>query len=339
MSVTRRAFAVLGSSALSLAVGVPAQARARTITVLVAQPAGGITDAFARAVAPALGRRLGRVSVVENVAGASGSMAANRLLAATPEGGTIFVGSPSETVLAPLTLRSVRYRAEDFRLLGLLNNSPLALYARRSLPANNLDELVALGRAANDEPLSFGTTGLGGLFHLHTERLLSVTGMKATHIPYRGGMPMLMDLQAGTIDFALLPVDALLGHLVEDGKIKVLGVTSAQGLSRFPEASTFDQSKSAPRFGHPTIWVGLLIPAAWSARISAPLHQAAVDACGDTMVREAIERLGGDVPPPMSMEDAAHFYSADAAKLQTLAKAPLLDHRASSNLNKTRAHN
>ena len=145
--------------------------------------------------------------------------------------------------------------------------------------------------------------------------------MKATHIPYRGGMPMLKDLQGGVIDFAMLPVDALLAHMVASGKIKVLGVTSSHSLPRFPRAGTFDESRSAPRFGHPTIWVGLLIPTAWSASISAPLHQAVVDTCGDAEVQEAIGRLGGTVPPPMSMEDAAHFYAANAEKLQALAKA------------------
>lgn len=319
MNITRRAFTMLGSSVVSFALG--AQTLEKKLTILVPQPAGGVTDAFARAIAPALGRSLGRTAVVENVAGASGSIAANRLLAAVPDGDTVLVGSPSETVLAPLTLRSVQYRATDFRLLGLINSSPLALYARGDLPARNLDELVALGRRAGDKLLSFGTTGLGSLFHLLTERLLSSTGMNAVHVPYRGGMPMLMDLQSGVIDFAMLPVDALLERMVAGGKIKVLGVASAQSIPRFPEAASFDESKSAPRFGHPTIWVGLLIPAALNAGISAHLHKAAMDTFSDAEVRETIRRIGGAIPSPMSMADAGRFYAADAAKLQALAKA------------------
>ena len=221
MNISRRAFALSGLGAASLAAVAPcarAQTRTGDLTLLVAQPAGGITDAFARAVAPALGHALGRVAVVENVTGASGSIAASKRLAAVPEGTTLFVGSPSETVLAPLTLRAVRYKPQDFRLLGLINDSPLALYARGDLPANDLDELVALARRAGDRTLSYGSTGQGSMFHLVTVRLLSTTGIQATHVPYRGGGPMLTDLQGGRIDFAILPVDALLASMVAGGR-------------------------------------------------------------------------------------------------------------------------
>ena len=324
MNISRRAFALSGLGAASLAAVAPcarAQTRTGDLTLLVAQPAGGITDAFARAVAPALGHALGRVAVVENVTGASGSIAASRLLAALPEGTTLFVGSPSETVLAPLTLRAVRYKPQDFRLLGLINDSPLALYARGDLPANDLDELVALARRAGDRTLSYGSTGQGSMFHLVTVRLLSTTGIQATHVPYRGGGPMLTDLQGGRIDFAILPVDALLASMVAGGRMKVLGVTSAQRLARFPAAATFDESRSAPAIGRPSIWVGVLAPAALSEGDSAQLHRVVTEALGTAAVRQAIDAVGGAVPSPMSLVDAARFYAADTVKLQALAKA------------------
>jgi len=323
MPISRRTFTLsgLGAAALTGTPGVCAQPGSGYLNVLVAQPAGGVTDVFARAVAPALGTRLGRSVVVQNIAGASGSLAANRLLAAVPDGSTLFVGSPSETVLAPLTLRAVRYQPNDFRLLGLVNDSPLALYARSDLPANNLDELVALARQSGDKPLSYGSTGQGSLFHLVTQTLLSTTGIQATHVPYRGGMPMLQDLQGGRIDFAMLSVDALLGAMVGGGRIKVLGVSSAQRLAQFPAAATFNESQSAPAFGHPSIWVGLLVPAVMRESTSLQLHQVVTQALGDVNVRAAIAAAGGAVPSPMSLSDAARFYAADTVKLQALAKA------------------
>jgi tripartite-type tricarboxylate transporter receptor subunit TctC len=323
MYISRRAFALSGLGAASLAVDTRARAQIRTgeLTLLVAQPAGGITDVFARAVAPALGQGLGRVAVVENVAGASGSIAAGRLLAAVPDGTTLFVGSPSETVLAPLSLRAVRYKPQDFRLLGLINDSPLALYARGDLPANDLDELVALARRGGDRPLSYGSTGQGSMFHLVTQRLLSTTGIQATHVPYRGGAPLLTDLQGGRIDFTILPVDALLASMVAGGRMKVLGVTSAQRLARFPAAATFDESRSAPAIGRPSIWVGVLAPAALSELDSAPLHRVVAEALGTAAVRQAIDAAGGAVPAPMSLVEAARFYAADTVKLQALAEA------------------
>lgn len=316
MNITRRAFSILGPASISTALG----ARERRLTVIVAQPAGGVTDAFARAVAPVLARELGRVAVIENIAGASGSIAARKLLTSELDGGTVFVGSPSETLLAPLTLRSVRYRATDFRLLGLLNSSPLALYASGHLPVGSLDELVSLAMHPSAPRLSFGSTGLGSLFHLVTARLLSSTGMKATHVPYRGGMPMLMDLQSGTIDFAMLPVDSLLEQMVLSKKLKVLGVTSAQRLPRFPRAAAFNESRSAPRFGHPTIWVGLLIPTALNARLCIQMHGATMNALSSTEVQQAIHKAGGAIPPIMTLPEAARLYAADTLKLQALAR-------------------
>ncbi|MFZ4286034.1 Bug family tripartite tricarboxylate transporter substrate binding protein [Variovorax sp. HJSM1_2] len=324
MQKSRRRFTLSGLGAAVL-MGAPAlraqQAGSGYLNVLVAQPAGGVTDVFARAVAPALGSGLGRTVVVQNIAGASGSLAANRLLASAPDGSTLFVGSPSETVLAPLTLRAVHYQPMDFQLLGLVNNSPLALYARSDLPANNLDELVALARQSGDSLLSYGSTGQGSLFHLVTQMLLSATGVRAIHVPYRGGLPMLQDLQAGRIDFAMLPVDALLGSMVSGGRMKVLGVSSAERLARFPLAATFNESRSAPAFGHPSIWVGLLVPAAMRESTSLQLHGVVTAALADANVRAAIAAAGGSVPPPMSLADAARFYAADTAKLQALAKA------------------
>lgn len=320
MNITRRAF-TLGASSLVGAPCLHAQSRARTLRILVAQPAGGITDVFARAVAPALARGLGLTAVVENVAGASGSIAAHRLLAAAADGSTLFVGSPSEAVLAPLTLRAVRYRATDFRLLGLLNDSPLALYARSDLRANNLDELVALSGHGDGRPLSYGSTGQGSLFHLVTELLRATTGLQATHVPYRGGVPLLTDLQGGVIDFTMLPVDALLGSMVAGGRMKVLGVSSARRLEQFPAAPTFDESRAAPALGRPSIWVGLLISAATNEGVSRHLHQVAADALVHPDVRQAIDAAGGRVPPPMSLSEAARFYATDTAKLQALAAA------------------
>lgn len=323
MNISRRAFALSGMGAVSLPVShrLGAQTRNKPLTFLVAQPAGGVTDVFARAIAPALGQGLGRVAVVENVTGASGSTAAKRLLAALPDGSTLFVGSPSETVLVPLTLRSVHYNPTDFQLLGLINNSPLALYARSDLPANNLDELVALAHKGAGRPLSYGSTGQGSLFHLVTEMLLSATGIKATHVPYRGGMPMLTDLQGGSIDFTMLPVDALLASMVSGGRMKVLGVSSAQRLARFPAAATFDESRSAPAVGRPSIWVGLLAPTTMSKIVSVQMHNVVADALENPEVRKIIHAAGGKVPATLSLDGAAQFYAADTLKLQKLARA------------------
>ncbi|WP_137922277.1 tripartite tricarboxylate transporter substrate binding protein [Hydrogenophaga sp. 2FB] len=323
MTITRRVFTLSGLASASLPAVSETRAPSRTgpLRILVAQPAGGVTDAFARAVAPELGRRLGSTAVVENMPGASGSIAASHLLNAPADGTTILVGSPSETVLAPLMLRAVRYQPTDFRLLGLINRSPLALYARSDLPANSLDELITLAHQRAKHALNYGSTGQGSLFHLVTETLLSATGSTATHVPYRGGVPMLNDLRAGRIDFTVLPVDALLDNMVAAGQMKVLSVFSAQRLARFPQVATVAEGPWATGIAQPGIWVGLLVPASVSDTISAQLHTAAIEALADAQVRRAIGNAGGSVPPPMSLQEAGRFYAADEMKLRSLVKA------------------
>ncbi len=316
MQITRRQLTL--SALTTLYTG--AWAQSGNLTVIVPQPAGGVTDVFTRAVAPALGRALGRTAVVDNVAGASGSLAANKLLSAPVDGGTVLVASSSETILNPLTVAAVKYKTSDFRLLGLINNSPLALYARHDLPANNLDELVALAKKS-DKPLTYGSTGQGSMFHLVGEQLTTTTGIKALHVPYRGGMPMLTDLQGGTIDFTILTVDALLGSMVAGGKMKCIGVMSPKRLERFPNAATFLESKSAPNFGHPSIWLALMVPSSMPESLVATMHKAAVEALGNADVKKAIDAAGGSIPSTMSLAELTSYYQADAVKLQAVAKA------------------
>lgn len=316
MHLTRRQLSLAALATL----GGNAWAQKGNLTVVVPQPAGGLTDTFARAVAPALGRALERNAIVANIPGASGALAANKVLSAPTDGSIVLVATSSVTTLNPLTLAPVKYKASDFRLLGLINSSPMALFARKDLPANSLDELVALAKKS-EKPLVYGSTGLGTVFHLLTEQLLNMTGMKALHVPYRGGMPMLTDLMGGTIDFTLLTVDALVGGMVAGGRIKCLGVMSPKRQERFPNAATFLESKSAPQFGHPTIWQAVIVPSSMPETMTQTVHKATLEALASTEVQKEVEVAGGKVPPPMNLAELASYYQADAVKLQALVKA------------------
>lgn len=330
MTFTRRTFALsaFGGGAMVKTHPVDAQAgpRPRPLTLLVAQPAGGVTDAFARALAPALARELGRAAWVENLPGASGTLAARRLLAAAPDASTLFVGSSSEAVLAPLTLKLAQYRSSDFRLLGVINDSPLALYARSDLPANNFNALIAQARSRGlRKPLSFGSPGQGSLFHLVAHLLMARHGVQALHVPYRGGMPLLNDLQGGFIDFAVLSIDSLLGERVEAGQLKLLAVSAAHQRPPFKDAPTFGWDLSPPAARLPSIWVGLLASARASNTTTALLHQAAARALADLEVRKAVERAGGVIPASRSLAEIDRFYGADDARLRALVKAAKFD--------------
>lgn len=291
------------------------------ISLVVPFPAGGASDVLARAFAPAFAKAMARTVVVDNPSGASGSIGAARVIRGAADGSLILVGSPTETILAPLTIKGLGYRPADFRLLGVLYTAPLALYARRDLTARNVDELAALARQPGREPLNYGSPGAGSLYHITSENLHKAIGLHATHIPYRGGAPLLQDLMAGTIDFALLPVDNVLGALVDSGKIKVLGVTSAVRAARFPDAPTFDESGSARGFGHPAVWVGLFVARGTPEALVVQLHRAVVDVLNQGETRSALAATGGVVPETMSLPSAQAFYADETRSLTSMAKA------------------
>ena len=178
-----------------------AQTGGNVSTIVVSFPAGGISDIFARAIAPAMGKSLGRTFVVENAVGATGSIAADKVLAGA-QGNFLLMGSPTEAVLAPATLKAVKYKAEDFRLLGLVSQEPLALYVRGDLPVSTLDELVAHARK-QAKPMSYASAGIGSLYHVAGEDFRIASGLDLLHVPYRGGTPLLQDLMGGVVDMVL----------------------------------------------------------------------------------------------------------------------------------------
>lgn len=290
------------------------------MSLLVPFPPGGVSDVLARALAPGLARGSGRPGVVENLSGASGSMAAGRFLAARADGSQILVGSPTETILAPLTLRSVRYRATDFVPLAVVYQAPLAVYARPGLEARSVDDLVALASRPGGRPLSYGSPGPGSLYHVVTENLRRTMSLDAIHVPYRGGGPLLQDLMAGTVDFTMLPLDNVLGGLVDSGKLKVLGVATPRRSARYPEVPTLDESARATRLGHPVVWVGLFVPKGTSASATQELHRTVDAALQDAPTRQALEAAGGGPYARMGLADAQAFYQQQIDALQAMVR-------------------
>ena len=180
--------------AAAAALGASAAARAQqpaipsVLTLMVPFPAGGVSDLYARAVAPRMAKELDCTVIVDNLAGASGSIAVARAMGRAASD-MVVVGSPTEMILAPAMLQSARYKPEDFRPLALLSQSQLALYARADLPMGNVDELVAWARANRDKPLTYGSVGIGSIYHLAGQAFADAVGVPMNHVPYKGGAP------------------------------------------------------------------------------------------------------------------------------------------------------
>lgn len=322
----KRRTLLAAAAALGAATVARAQAPAipSVLTLMVPFPAGGVSDLYARAVAPRMAKELHCTVIVENLAGASGSIAVSKALARTG-GDMLVVGSPTELILAPAMLQSARYKPADFRPLGLLSRSSLALYARADLPANNVDELVAWAKANPDKPLSYGSVGIGSIYHLAGQAFADAVGVPMNHVPYKGGAPLLQDLAGGHIDLVLLPANGDMAGRVATGKPKVLAVAGSTRSPVFPNVPTFAESRSLARFTTADSWVGLFIPAAAPAPLTQAIGHAVQVAMADPEVQRQLQAQSGvPLPAPLPAPQLAAFYAAEIEHYtQAIRKANL----------------
>jgi tripartite-type tricarboxylate transporter receptor subunit TctC len=317
--------------AAAAALGATAAARAQApaipsvLTIMVPFPAGGVSDLYARAVVPRMAKELGCTVIVENLPGASGSMAIAKVLGRASAGDMLVLGSPTELILAPATLSSARYKPEDFRPLAMVSRSQLALYARADLPAASVDELVAWAKANPDKPLSYGSVGVGSIYHLAGQALADAAGVPMNHVPYKGGAPLLQDLAGGHIDMVLLPANGDMARRVATGRPKALAVTGNARSPVFPNVPTFAESRSMTRFSTVDSWAGLFIPAAAPAPLTQAIARAVVAAMADAEVQKQLEALAGvPLSAPLTAPQMAAFYTAEIEHYtQAIRKAKL----------------
>lgn len=317
----RRAFnSLMGLGAMGLA--LPARAAGpypdRPITLIVPYPAGGPSDTGARRLSVALGQKLGQPVVVDNIAGASGSIGAQKLLRSAPNGLTVFYGSPNETLLAPLANPAIQYKSNEFRMACLSTITPYVLVGRAALPANTIDELVKLGRSS-DKPLSFGSVGLGSQQHLAGESIKARSGMNMLHVPYKGASPVMNDLLGGQIDLAVMTFSGGTLDLIKSGKLKSLGVLSSKRDALAPTLPTINEGeylKDVSFFSWGGIFFVAKTPAPIIERLNTELN--AVNALPE--VRASAEAAGSRVPERMTLGECDQFYQGEIAKFQKIAK-------------------
>ena len=298
-----------------------AQMPADTATLYIPFPAGGSSDAFGRILAPSLSRQLQRHLIVENLSGASGSIAARKVLSKGHNADALFLASPTETILAPATLKSAGYKPADFRMVGLISRVPLGVFVRADLPVQNIDELVAYARGRKDGPLSYGSVGIGSVYHLAGHDFMRAVGVPMTHVPYKGGAPLIQDLMGGQLDMVLFPAD---GHAVTrlaSGKMRIIGVTSPTRWPIFANTGTFAESKSLPKFSTVDVWGGLFVAKATPETTVQALHRAFHAALEDPELRKAMDTAtGGTMAPAMSLEQLARFYSTESQRFEQAAR-------------------
>lgn len=314
---------VAGLGALVVAGAAFAQGYpARPVTLVVPYPAGGVSDVVARTVNTVMAKHLGQPVIVENLGGASGGIAAQKVLNAPADGHLVFQGSPNELILAPLSNAAIKYRSEDFRLVQTVTVNPLAMFARKDLPVNNGDELLAHARktAAAGRPLTYASVGPGSLYHLLGEHLSKLSGIPMTHVPYKGIAPAQQDLLAGMVDVFISPYGKGQLQMVEEGKLKVVGTLSAERQELLKKYPTLDESAGLKGFVFDT-WAGFFVHKDTPEPVVQALNKALGEVANDPGVRTALEAQAMVVPRPQSLPALARLYADNTAKYRALARS------------------
>lgn len=321
MFTTRLLRSLTLSAGLVLAAGAAlAQAYpSKPVNLMVPYPAGGPSDAIARIFNQPLGKELGQQVLVENLGGVSGALAAQRVLAAPADGHFIFQGSPNEVILSPLANAAVKLKTEDFRLVHPVADAVMVFVTRKDLPVNSVDELIALARKSGDKPLTYGSVGVGSLYHLILENVQDLTGVQLAHVPYKGNAPLLQDIGGGQVDFAVLVYSAAMGALAEQGRMKVIGQLGAQRSELLKAVPTVSEGQALKNFSY-KIWTGFMVPRSTPEDVVQRLHAAIGKTLQDPAVRAQLAAQTQAAAAPMSLAESARFFEAETARYRAIAK-------------------
>ncbi|MPZ38564.1 MAG: tripartite tricarboxylate transporter substrate binding protein BugD [Rhizobiales bacterium] len=324
MTLARRRFLHLAAAAATL----PAFSRiacaqsypTRPVTIVVAFGAGGLSDVIARILADGMRAPLGHPVVIENVAGASGTIGVGRVARAAPDGYTAVLGNWATHVLNGPMFTLPYDLIGDFEPVALVSSDPLMIVGKKALPANNLKEFVAWLKA-NPDQATQGTTGAGGISTVGGLFFQRQSGTKFRFVPYRIGLAAAMqDLVAGQIDFM---IDTAANSLpqVRAGTIKAFAVTSKPRLAAALDIPTVDEA------GLPGLyalnWQAVFLPKNAPKDVVEKLNSAIATALADPSVQKRLAGIGQAVFPPdqQTPEALASFQKAEVAKWWPLIKA------------------
>jgi tripartite-type tricarboxylate transporter receptor subunit TctC len=297
MRLSRRQFLYLATGGTALpALSHFARAQAyptRPITMIVPFPAGGATDTLARLLSERLRASLGQPVIIENVAGAAGSIGVGRAVRAAGDGHTLSIGTLTTHALIGGLYTLPFDLVMDFEPITQIASEPLLIVGKKSLPSNSLKELIAYLRTHPDTA-SVGIAGVGAAGHLTGISFQRETGTRFQFVPYRGNGPATQDLVAGQIDFMIEP-SSNFQALVRAGSIKAFAVTSKNRFTAAPAIPTADEA-GLPGF-YSSLWYGLWAPKATPKPVIDKLNAAVTDALADPGVQKRLADLGLEIPP------------------------------------------
>ena len=315
--LTAATVAILGI--LWFGVAVAQNYPARTITMIVPFPAGGATDTLARFLAERMRGTLGQAIIIENVAGAAGSIGVTRAVRSAPDGYTLSIGTSTTHMLTGGLYALPFDLLKDLEPIIEIGSEPLLIVGKNSLPPKDLKGLISYLQA-NPDAASVGIAGIGATGHLTGISFQKQTGTRFQFVPYRGNAPAMQDLLAGQIDLMIEP-SSNFQSLVRAGSIKPYAVTGGTRLSWARDIPTADEAGLPGFFA--SLWYGLWVPKDTPGDIIARLNATMVQILADPMVQKRFDELGIQITPPeqQTPEALRVFQKAETERWWPIIKA------------------
>ena len=294
----------------------------KPVSLVVPYPAGGVSDVIARIVSPPLSKKLGEAVIVENIGGASGGIAAQKVLNAPADGYLVLQGSPNELILGPLANSAIKFKSEDFRLVQMIGSAQIAFLVRSDMPVKDVDSFLAYAKKAADDgkPLSYASVGPGSFYHLLGEQLSKETKIPMTHVPYKGAGPALQDLIGGQIDFFLAPYGKSHDELAKQGRIKLLAMLNGKRLDGVKDYPAITESKSLKGFVY-SIWTGYFVKKDTPEPIVQKINKALAEVLEDPAVKSGLDANSLLIAKPLSLNELTKFYGDGTNQFRTIAKS------------------
>jgi len=293
MNRVRRVLAVFAVGLYgALLMALPAGAQSwppKTIRIIIPFPPGGTTDLIARRAQPMLERNLKVSILIENRAGASGAIGTQAAVTSPPDGATFVLVFDTHGANPSLLPNLPFDTLKDLAPVMLIGTSPMVITAHQSAPYKNFPEVIVAAKA-NPEAVAYGTIGAGSLAHLAMSQIGNALNLKMTHVPYKGGGPLVNDAIAGHVPIAIASI-ALFSPHIKSGALRPLAATSAKPIAQLPDTPTVSDQVA----GFDAVaWWGLLAPAKTPPEIVARMNAAMAEALNDPAVKQNLSEQGVD---------------------------------------------
>lgn len=325
MTIKKTGVRVVLAAAAAIALAAPHLAIAQSaaaypqdpIKFVVPYPAGGVSDVSSRAIAMALGQKLGANMVIENKAGAASTVASTYVAGQKPNGYTLYA-APVSIVINPALQGAVSYKPyESFTPISMMMKAPFVLQTNKDLPVKNAKELVELIKK-NPDKYAIGTSGVGSINHLAAEYFIKQFGLKMVVAHYKGGMPAAQDMIGGQVQMMFSAASEAM-PFISSGKTRGLAVTSMERMSTLPDLPTMNQALGTKDF-EATFWLALMSPAGLDKALQTKLTSAMQALGQDAELRQKLSQLGIELNTSTPEVVTANL-KRDEAKWTALIKA------------------